>query len=303
MDHRHHRTRIALLGGLIAALAAAIGCGSSTNSGQADRRAGKDVSTTATATGTATGTATASSANPGTVANQGAAGASGQPTLMFLGGYSSCRQSPDGRNDPTTTAMATILKSATAAVKTATGRDPLTVLGCYGFDPAVVTYLVSGAGSGKVIEEAPDTMIANVGQLLAGLGSSRVFLVGHSYGGWTAMESVLKLDSRSKVVGLITLDPISRTNCTPAEFLSTGRGCLEAPADFGATGLSAIAQRSGYWGNYYQTASPVLHSGPITGAQNVLEPYSTDGVAAHNQFLADQTVIGLLLTAVTGAFK
>ena len=87
-----------------------------------------------------------------------------------------------------------------------------------------------------------------------------VVVIGHSYGGWLAMQTLLH--TRLKV-SLFTIDPISPVNCAflkPQNWL----GCTKAPTDIP---YDIVAQRTFEWYNYFQTSTRYLHSSEIPQAR------------------------------------
>jgi hypothetical protein len=89
-----------------------------------------------------------------------------------------------------------------------------------------------------------------------GRGSARLVLVGHSYGGWTAMRVAARLAAEGRAVDLVTIDPISPVALFPVRLTSNLR----------IAGLHDLIS----WRNFYQTSDPLVHSAPIRGAQNIL---------------------------------
>lgn len=84
-------------------------------------------------------------------------------------------------------------------------------------------------------------------------------VVGHSYGGWLAMQTLLKTRTQA---ALFTIDAISPTNCSfnkPQRWL----GCTRAPTDIP---YHEVAQKTFYWGNFFQTSTRYLHSSAIPHA-------------------------------------
>ena len=87
-----------------------------------------------------------------------------------------------------------------------------------------------------------------------------VVVIGHSYGGWLAMQTLLH--ARLKV-SLFTIDPISPVNCAflkPQNWL----GCIKAPTDIP---YDIVAQRTFDWHNFFQTSTRYLHSSEIPQAR------------------------------------
>jgi pimeloyl-ACP methyl ester carboxylesterase len=106
-----------------------------------------------------------------------------------------------------------------------------------------------------------------------GKGGARLVLVGHSYGGWTAMRVAAKLAAEGRAVDLVTIDPISPARCTQIDFLrgalatSGSQGCTTGPKD---ADDALLSHRLASWRNFYQTSDPLVHSASIPGAQNTL---------------------------------
>ncbi len=102
--------------------------------------------------------------------------------------------------------------------------------------------------------------------------SDRIYVVGHSYGGWLAMKLALKLREGLSFLELITLDPISPLDCTPESFISSedNRGCKEAPSDVASDERKNIRNRAGHWLHFYQSQFYILHSGPYAEASNTV---------------------------------
>lgn len=92
-------------------------------------------------------------------------------------------------------------------------------------------------------------------------------IIGHSYGGWTAMHSVLKISE--DVQSLTTLDPISVPKCTPGAARNGSEECKKFPSDLSDELLHSVQEKTGIWSHYWQTLSNgehfgtvALHSGP-----------------------------------------
>lgn len=245
----------------------------------------------------------------GKVPGDGATTTSGAavPVLAFLGGYTSCGKK-NGADDPTAMALAEPFTAIKAKVaQTLGGTPPASVLSCYSTDYANVRYVTSTTGD-KVHLDDVDGFVDAVEQLALKAGGP-VFIVGHSYGGWTAMYLATRLDQKVKLGGVVTLDPISKVECTPDKFISTtlglggGEGCQRAPADFTAQQVSFIAERTPSWLNYYQTDVAQLHSGEIQGAKNSHKQYSSGGFQPHSDVAADPAVLSEISALILGGLQ
>lgn len=165
------------------------------------------------------------------------------PLLFGIGGRNSC--SPSG-NSPRAMSMYPWLEKVAAKQ----GLD--LALAC--FDAQGIPYFES---EGKVEKLSPE----EIGNRLL-RQSSNLTVVGHSYGGWLALETVLRLEG---VARLYTIDPISPFECN---FVEPWRwlGCTRAPSHIP---YHVISQKTVAWFNFYQTSTPYLHSSEIPQAANI----------------------------------
>jgi hypothetical protein len=107
----------------------------------------------------------------------------------------------------------------------------------------------------------------------------RLYLIGHSYGGFTALQLADFL--ADDLVGLVTLDPISMLSCQAKEMATKvystialkHDGCKLAPNDVFSLKsidriLHVIEQAKGtvWWYHIYQKAFPWLHSDAVMSA-------------------------------------
>jgi hypothetical protein len=106
-----------------------------------------------------------------------------------------------------------------------------------------------------------------------------IFLIGHSHGGWLAMQVAEAMRSPLSHGYLATIDPISFVECNAATFadaissLITGwtgawgqlAPCQRAPGDFQRQNLERIRTNldGQPWKHYYQQHFHPLHSGPM----------------------------------------
>ena len=117
------------------------------------------------------------------------------------------------------------------------------------------------------------------------------FTVGHSHGGWMSLQVALNLGQDVDMVGVMTLDPISRLKCkTPFTAnlanlnvlsrisMNYVNECLQAPSDISPEEYQYISDRAFLFSNYYQVTAPYLHSSEILGAENYLVDDPVGGV-------------------------
>lgn len=127
----------------------------------------------------------------------------------------------------------------------------------------------------------------------------RVFIAGHSHGGWLAMRIVNALsgDPLIKVERLLTIDPVSYYYC-PSDWFVWNRiaysmpnwggtsidDCHRSPRDLEHLGPRISDGASNNWTNVYETTMPFVSSGPIASAtENINLPwtYSSDYWTGH----------------------
>lgn len=119
----------------------------------------------------------------------------------------------------------------------------------------------------------------NVSRIIAGgAADTPIYFIGHSWGGWLALKSVLGLSHALSVSGLATIDPISPSYCNAPVMVKAylrsmfsfrpDPGCTQAPQDIDRSHLAAIAVRTQWWYHFYQDNSGFLHSSPMRNAEN-----------------------------------
>lgn len=107
---------------------------------------------------------------------------------------------------------------------------------------------------------------------------TKIYFIGHSYGGYTAMN--LARNFKDNLWGLVTIDPISVLDCKASDMvrrpdktlMQSHSGCLRAPKDYSSIySTKRITQKISesndqiFWSNFYQTAFGFLHSSSIEG--------------------------------------
>lgn len=234
----------------------------------------------------------------------GTTGGKPTPVLAFFGGYTSCGTGSNG--DPNDMDLKKAYDQVNAALKTKLGAEPKFLISC--FTAAYESVFYRTSGSDELKNEVITGMESDFNELLAGVDTPQVLLVGHSYGGWTAMDVAKNLPATVKLKGLVTLDPISHVDCDPESFIlatfggATEEGCTRAPQDFGEAGIAQIAKKAEEWLNYYQTKVEFLHSGEIKAAKNFLRTYEGDSFAPHNAFILDEAIFDEIETLADHAF-
>ncbi len=244
------------------------------------------------------------------------------PVLLIMGGYWSCGQNSQNLSEWSPlyyqTAAAPILGLTIRAADRLQKKFKRTigiVMTCYSVDPARIHFTSNLSGKNTLIESSVDEMLQIIYQDLSRLENPVLAVIGHSYGGWTAMDFMRQLARFYPAPYLATIDPISRKNCTPdviaqdAYYKNFKGECQTAPRDFDKWELDDILGKAQYnWYNYYQTSSRYLHSGPLSDSQNQIKnrevyyPDSPDTVGAHLRFLIDEALVNQIADDLADAF-
>ena len=104
---------------------------------------------------------------------------------------------------------------------------------------------------------------------MAAAGTKSVYLIGHSYGGWSVMKLALMLLGDYKVEGLVTIDPISPLFCTPSRILSLlpDPGCQEAPTDVSPADRERLEIGDGELGTFLSNSIRAATLNGLLGAR------------------------------------
>lgn len=130
---------------------------------------------------------------------------------------------------------------------------------------------------------------------------SKVFVMGHSHGGWMAMRATLCI---GRVDGLFSMEPVSAAECDTRAYLKNRRrkifksrqkivpGCRRAPTDVDHQAVWAAC--GGNWTNFFlapNTEKGNVYSSPIAIANNVMiwAPAQGKFNAHHNLGLSART--------------
>ena len=114
--------------------------------------------------------------------------------------------------------------------------------------------------------------------------ASKVYIIGHSHGGWTAMQDVLK--TKIHVAGIATIDPISVPQCNSNNYginqaiwnAASVQECRQFPGDIDATSRGLVATSADWWLNFHITQGN-LHSGTAAEATNKKETQALPGIS------------------------
>lgn len=262
---------------------------------------------------------------------------SASTAVLILGGFTSCGYK-SGQNfpddvDPITTpegaSLGSLAQWVSKMVKAHRGSHKF-LLSCYpfwtNFGPNLDTMLKSLSGIPRpqghlaqttfsnsiyfrhslagpttpTLRENLGNFLAKLGPLLDQNGIQKVAIIGHSFGGYTAIQAAKHLVNGNHKVQLsllVTLDPISMNQCLP-EVFSKGiqaknglPGCTNAPginmndATINKSDMEKIASKVP-WFNYWQGVDRYLHSSPIDigDIQNIEIVHNrtnTEGIGNH----------------------
>jgi pimeloyl-ACP methyl ester carboxylesterase len=135
---------------------------------------------------------------------------------------------------------------------------------CQAFDVKKILWVRSDAATVQR-SGTREEMWTNLVQFAVNRGPAHV--IGHSYGGWTAMHSALKISG--PIRSLTTIDPISPLKCTPVAARTGSDECKKFPSDIEPTMLQSLHEKTAVWQHYWQKLSNGtrfgtlgLHSGP-----------------------------------------
>lgn len=100
--------------------------------------------------------------------------------------------------------------------------------------------------------------------------SKKLLWIGHSYGGWLSLKTILAMHTQSQHrphLDLFTLDPISKQTCSVTKPL----GCSSAPTDVSDDEYLRLGSFVQQWMNFYQRKTPVVRSSAVKGARHNIE--------------------------------
>lgn len=149
--------------------------------------------------------------------------------------------------------------------------------------------------------------LSSLENMLADKGFKKAVIIGHSFGGYTAMlaaKALSRQGSPIKVTSLTTLDPISISTCNVNAITQSitkrqgNLGCNQAPAtsladpNISMDEIKSMATKM-TWLNLWQDADIYIHSSPINvpGIQNdevVYGKENIDGIINHIMFTYPQ---------------
>ncbi|TNE50499.1 MAG: alpha/beta fold hydrolase [Deltaproteobacteria bacterium] len=192
--------------------------------------------------------------------------------FVVMGGWGSCGRTGWGSLTPRKTGMYEPAQRLLAKAKAKTGESSHWIVSCFGMYSSRA-YVVTSAAPEKVYSASVETFLSYVQRESQRAGGRSLFLIGHSHGGWLAMRVAYALRQIRTIPLLVTIDPISRTQCTPSRMVAAyfrsatqlrpEPGCTNSPPDFTSNQEKEIHSAVGWWKNFYQSQSPLLHSAYI----------------------------------------
>ena len=182
------------------------------------------------------------------------------PLMILAGGNQSCGDL-DLNRIPFTMDMYERFHLLVSQVADKVGAEPTFFITCYA-ENLDMYYFTNGTKAGTLIDL--DAYWDIVKQAVKDKKPERTLVVGHSYGGWQAMEMVMAMPGTLPKVDLVTVDPISKAKChyySPWE-------CSHFPSDIDASDRATIAKQTDSWTNIWQDKTTWLHSGPVDEADS-----------------------------------
>ena len=188
-----------------------------------------------------------------------------QALFVVLGGYNSCEKST--RTD-IIAAGVPISHSYRTVEKNLRAKHPdtefKTIFGClYAEAPP------NGEGEYVTSDSPSHSQSGNAKDVLDEIESAvkknpkvDIYLVGHSYGGWTTMYLAQELKGSPNLKLLATIDPIG-PECDAVGVVLGDSACHSAPTDLDN---KSIKKRAAHWVNFYQTEDSWLTSSEIAEA-------------------------------------
>ncbi len=188
----------------------------------------------------------------GTASNSSLSESDDSPVLMVvMGGHASCKPNPYGMS------VYGSFRYLLAQVQRRYASVQW-ILTC--FDNNDSMQMISSTQPNLSYSANAASVEAQVQSMSEAMTGAKIFLIGHSYGGWLGMRLAANVGSRDqKIAGLFTLDPISLVYCS----IATPSWCRSAPQDFSGYELQTMAASSDRWVNFFQTNTILLHSSAI----------------------------------------
>lgn len=201
------------------------------------------------------------------------------PVLVIaMDGAGTCFKNDAGEIAPADISLATTMHKVVSEIQSkGLSKDVKVIQSCLLLDGKSGAYSTN-LGAPEVVEDLSlDQLLPEIASRVNDLQGARVVVVGFSYGGWLALKLLPMLEKQTKILGLLTIDPISMDQCPMIDLLNGALrgealpGCTSAPSDVTLEELSMATQKPGSWLNVYQDTGFYLHSGPLAGARNAVK--------------------------------
>ena len=221
--------------------------------------------------------------------------------LVLIGGHNSCLPGPQSQD----------MAKPFFAMRRALWRRGVStsfLISCYG-NLSYEAYTQRSHDLNRTVQIDNEGLVRLVVEEARQTTTKRVAIVGHSYGGWLALNAALALPADIKLVSLTTIDPISQKSCVKhtlgVRAVSTilgddaNPGCQRFPDDIGPQDRQRLAASTA-WRNYFQKRTALLRSGPVRdAASNILVDASHSDIClepaiwqrAENDIVADKIPI------------
>ncbi len=229
-----------------------------------------------------------------------AAPAPGMPILTAIGGWNSCMKSPDNPTpNPYGMNIYTPFKEMAAVLEQQYGQKLPYLVGCFSSDIMAIRFYSSDAP--QALQQLSVPRFYAYAYQMARTQNRPLVAIGHSYGGWYAMDIARHRASDVRFKAIITVDPISPLTCKPETLArvllsrfgiteSETHGCSESPSDFVSAARVLVRQNAGAWLNYYQQdIFTILKATPIPEAtENNLIQHQTITAAVNGHIALGQ---------------
>lgn len=223
------------------------------------------------------------------------------PLVVLLSGYGIC---PTPALGPARNQMLPYARSILDRMQESWGERPTMLVTCFGLaNWRLKSQLETEIGTGRAQSSTIPELFEKIRRLAdTPKGKRDLIVMGHSYGGWMAMNVVLHLkEHRTRF--LATIDPISVRLCKPQRFgwetlrWAVGRvaengSCTRNPRDMEPY-YDELSKRADNWVNVYQSQTGFLHSSAIPEAhENVPRDYARvrNPAGAHGAITSDEVV-------------
>lgn len=200
--------------------------------------------------------------------------------VVAFGGNATCQTNSEHGPVPSRIGLGQLMEATIAQLgKTIEPKNLRYALSCYSLIADYTSFTTDLGDQATVLKIPYETMVEDLANRINALPNPRLVVMGFSYGAWTAFKFLPLLGEHVRVNVLLTLDPLSKNECTVEKLLNaaadekTHPGCVEAPSDLTSEELAVARSKADVWFNIYQTQGFFFHSGPMVGAKNILKNF------------------------------